>query len=37
MPPGRKLPADAVDAIRQWIDSGAPWQQQEAKSEYLEI
>src|SRR5579864_6982043 len=27
MPPGKKLPPEAVDALRQWIDAGAPWQQ----------
>src|SRR5579862_7850061 len=32
MPPGKKLTAEAVDALRQWIDGGAPWQQ-ESKSE----
>src|SRR4029077_917882 len=25
MPPGKKLPADAVETLRQWIDAGAPW------------
>ena len=32
MPPGKKLPPEAVDALRQWIDAGAPWQQQPAKT-----
>src|SRR6185369_5221640 len=27
MPPGKKLPAEAVAALREWIDAGAPWQQ----------
>ena len=26
MPPGKKLPAEAVAALREWIDAGAPWQ-----------
>jgi hypothetical protein len=33
MPPGSKLPLEAIAALRQWIDAGAPWQQQEAKGE----
>jgi hypothetical protein len=31
MPPGKKLPADAIAALREWIDAGAPWQEQAAK------
>src|SRR6185295_13386797 len=27
MPPGKKLPAEAVASLREWIDAGAPWQQ----------
>src|SRR5260221_13689077 len=27
MPPGKKLPMEAVAALREWIDAGAPWQQ----------
>src|SRR5438034_809302 len=30
MPPGKKLPMEAVAALREWIDAGAPWQQPEA-------
>jgi mono/diheme cytochrome c family protein len=26
MPPGKRLSAEAVEALRQWIDAGAPWQ-----------
>src|SRR5260370_34566393 len=26
MPPGKRLPAEAVETVRQWIDAGAPWQ-----------
>ena len=26
MPPGKKLSVEAVEALRQWIDAGAPWQ-----------
>ena len=26
MPPGKRLPAEAVETLRQWIDAGAPWQ-----------
>ena len=33
MLPGNKLPLEAIAALRQWIDTGAPWQQQEAKGE----
>src|SRR5882724_1731161 len=32
MPPGKKLPMEAVAALRAWIDAGAPWQQAAAKS-----
>jgi hypothetical protein len=32
MPPDKKLSAEAVEALRQWIDAGAPWQQQAAKT-----
>src|SRR5262249_8594335 len=28
MPPGKKLPPEAVAALREWIDAGAPWQTQ---------
>src|SRR5262245_15364316 len=33
MPPGKKLPPEAIAALRGWIDAGAPWQQREAKGE----
>src|SRR5262249_52364057 len=26
MPPGKKLSADAVESLRQWIDAGALWE-----------
>jgi mono/diheme cytochrome c family protein len=32
MPPGKKLSAEAVEALRQWIDAGAPWQSQLPKT-----
>src|SRR5262245_9460622 len=32
MPPGKKLPAEAIAALREWIDAGAPWQHQDATS-----
>src|SRR5579872_4589550 len=25
MPPGKRLPAEAVETLRRWIDAGAPW------------
>src|SRR5262245_17017996 len=31
MPPGKKLPADEIAALREWIEKGAPWQQQDTK------
>src|SRR5258708_29190164 len=30
MPPGKKLPMEAVAALREWIDAGAPSQQKSA-------
>jgi cytochrome c553 len=37
MPPGPPLPAEEVEAIRQWIDGGAQWQDESTHWAYLPL
>src|SRR5437867_3832713 len=32
MPPGKKLPPEAIAVLRDWIDAGAPWPEQAVNS-----